>query len=82
MIVPFRSESGESTRSETTSITNGTTIDGDPSQPSFPVSVVVDETVQTMSNGVPFDKTDSSDQLNVANGNGGHGAHNGNSYKG
>ena len=77
-----RSGSGESTRSETESVANGTTIDGDPSQPSFPVSVVVDETVQTKNNGIPFDKTDSSEHLNVANGNGGHGVPNGNSHKG
>ena len=79
-ISSFRSGSGESTRSETGSLANGNTIDGDPSQPSFPVSVVVDETVQSKNNGIPFDKTDSNDRLNVANGNGG--VPNGNSHKG
>ena len=72
--------SGDSTRSETESLANGTTIDGDPSQPSFPVSVVVDETMQSKNNGTPFEKTDSSEHLNVANGNGG--VPNGNSHKG
>lgn len=75
-----RPGSGESTRSETESVANGTTIDGDPSQPSFPVSVVVDETMQSKNNGTPFEKADSSERLNVANGNGG--VPNGNSHKG
>ena len=62
------------------SLANGTTIDGDPSQPSFPVSVVVDETMQSKNNGTLFEKTDSTERLNVANGNGG--VPNGNSHKG